>query len=161
MSINEADITSKGKYIIIFKQQSLKQKEQNENHSQKTENNLNNLDNIDFTNKKIKINSPRSKKALSILGLNANQLYEISQKEYIDFHPELKKASEEVQNKRYEHFNNRRLKSIDEVRKVRKNIIEGVEASSDNNEAEKKKKEVQGKWVLKKKLLKKNQKNQN
>ena len=72
------------------------------------------------------------------LGLDANKLYEISQKDYINSHPELKQASEEVQNKRYDHFNNRRLKSIEEARKVRKNIIDGVEESSDNSGEEKK-----------------------
>ena len=72
------------------------------------------------------------------MGLNENKLYEISKKEYIDLHPELKQASEEVQNKRYEHFNNRRLNSIEEAKKVRQKIIDGIEDFSDNSSEDKK-----------------------
>ena len=63
--------------------------------------------------------------------MDDKKLYEISKKEYIDSHPELKQASEDVQDKRYEHFNTRRLKSIEEAKKLRQNIIDGVEKRSD------------------------------
>ncbi len=91
---------------------------------------------MDFTNKKIKINSPRSKKVLLALGLDENKLYEISKKEYIDSHPELKQASEEVQDKRYEHFNNRRIKAIEDAKKARQELIEELEKNNDKNQEE-------------------------
>ena len=40
-------------------------------------------------------------------------------KEYIDTHPELKKASSEVQEKRYKHYDQRRLRSINEAKEMR------------------------------------------
>ena len=73
---------------------------------------------MDFTNKKIKINSPRSKK------------------EYIDSHPELKQASEEVQDKRYEHFNNRRIKAIEDAKKARQELIDESEKNNEKEEEE-------------------------
>jgi hypothetical protein len=91
---------------------------------------------VDFTNKKIRLNSPRSKNALLSLGLDENQLYEISKKEYIDSHPELKQASEEVQDKRYEHFNNRRLKSIEEAKKIREDIINELDRNNNKEDQE-------------------------
>ena len=39
-------------------------------------------------------------------------------KEYIDSRPELKKASQEVQEKRYNHYNERRLRSINEAKEM-------------------------------------------
>ena len=91
---------------------------------------------MDFTNKKIKINSPRSKKVLLALGLDENKLYEISKKEYIDSHPELKQASEEVQDKRYEHFNNRRIKAIEDAKKARQELIDESEKNNEKEEEE-------------------------
>ena len=79
---------------------------------------------MNFTNKKMRISSPSSKRALLILGLNESDLFEISLKEYLDRNPELKNQSQELQNKRYEHFNERRLNSIEEARQLREDIIQ-------------------------------------
>ena len=49
----------------------------------------------------------------------------------MDFTNKKKKASKDVQDQRYEHFNTRRLKSFEEAKKVRQNIIDGVEKNSD------------------------------
>ena len=78
-------------------------------NSRNTNNNINTLETVDFKNKKVRINSPKSKQALLSLGLSENELYEISMKEYIENHPELKKASSEVQEKRYNHYEQRRI----------------------------------------------------
>jgi len=82
-----------------------------------------NLENVDLTNKNFRINSPISKRALFILGIDENTLYEISKEEYIDNNLELKNAPLDIQNKRYEIFNIRRLKSIEMAKKIRNEII--------------------------------------
>ena len=97
---------------------------------------------MDFSNKKIRINSPRSRNALLSLGLDEKQLYEITKKEYIDSHPELKYASEEVQDIRYEHFNKRRMKSIEEAKKARRDIIDEME-ENDNDKQEENNQQIQ------------------
>ena len=56
---------------------------------------------------------------MSLLGLNEQDLYDISLNDYINLHPELKIVLKEIQNKRFEHYNSRRLKSIEEARKLR------------------------------------------
>ena len=45
-------------------------------------------------------------------------------KEYIDNHPELKQASNEVQEKRYNHYEQRRIKSINEAKEMRQQLYE-------------------------------------
>ena len=73
-----------------------------ENEKNQTEGNeKNNLSNVDFTNKKVRVQSPRSKKVLAELGLEEDKLYKLSKKEYLASHPELKSASSEVKNKHY------------------------------------------------------------
>ena len=71
----------------------------------------------------IRINSPRSKRAIQILEINEDDLYEISKEEYLKKQNVLKDAPEELQNQRYELFNNKRLKLIEDVRKLRREII--------------------------------------
>ena len=113
----------------------------------------NTLETVDFTNKKIRINSPKSRKALLSLGLDEKELYEITMKEYIDSHPELKKASNEVQEKRYNHYNDRRLRSITEAKEMRQKIIED-ENEEKNNEHEKEDKQGTQDEIIKKELEK-------
>ena len=79
----------------------------------------NNLSNVDFTNKKVRVQSPRSKKVLAELGLEEDKLYKLSKKEYIAKHPELKGASNEVKNKHYEHYEQKRQDKIEEAKKRR------------------------------------------
>ena len=93
-------------------------------NSRNANNNTNTLETVDFKNKKIRINSPKSKQALLSLGLSENELYEISMKEYIENHPELKKASSEVQEKRYNHYEQRRIRSINEAKEMRQQLYE-------------------------------------
>ena len=83
----------------------------------------NNLDNVDFTNKKIRIQTPHSKMVLQELGLEEEKLYKISKKEYLDNHPELKQEKIEIQDKRYEHYEKRRQEAIDQARQIRGEII--------------------------------------
>ena len=85
--------------------------------------NENNLENITFMDSKVRINTPYSKRAIQILGIDENDLYEISKEEYLQKQNILKDAPDELKDQRYELFNNRRLKAIEDARKLRKDII--------------------------------------
>ena len=124
MKIIKVIILSLNSYISIAKN--------NKNEKIRT----NNLNSIDFSDKKVRINSPISLKALLAMGLQESNLFEISKKEYIDKHPELKRASISVQNIRYEHYNNRRYNLIEEAKKMRKEMIDEMdkEKEKDNKE---------------------------
>ena len=81
------------------------------------------MDNVDFTNKKIRIQTPHSKNVLLEMGLDEDKLYKISKKEYLDNHPELRQEKPEFQDKRYEHYEKRRQEAIDQARKIRADIM--------------------------------------
>ena len=85
---------------------------------------LANLDNVDFNKKGIRIESPRSKLALEELGLDENKLCKLSKKEYLEKNIELKKEKSEILDKRYEHYEQKRLEALDEARQLRNEIIE-------------------------------------
>ena len=53
------------------------------------------MDNVDFTNKKIRIQTPHSKLVLIEMGLDENKLYRISKKEYLS---KLKNYFSEINN---------------------------------------------------------------
>ena len=132
----------------------IEQKEQNtKNNSRNNKNNSHTLETVDFTSKKVRLNSPKSKQALLSLGLDENELYEITMKEYIETHPELKKASNEVQEKRYKHFDKRRLKSITEAKEMRLKLYEDDE-NEENNKPEKEDKQGTQEEIIKKELEK-------
>lgn len=76
-----------------------------------------------FTDKNVRINSPTSKRAIFILGIDEDTLYEITKEEYLEKNEELKDTPNVLKNKRYEEFNFRRLKMIDDARKLRNDII--------------------------------------
>jgi hypothetical protein len=71
----------------------------------------------------IRVNTLYSKKAIQILGIDENDLYEISKEDYLKKQNILKDAPDELKDQRYELFNNKRLKTIEEARKLRKNLI--------------------------------------
>ena len=96
------------------------QSKQDDNSSTKTKITL---ETMDFTDKSVRLNSPLSKKALFTLGLDENKLYEITKEEYIERNKELQNAPKQLQNKRFEQFNLRRLKAIEEAKKLRSEMI--------------------------------------
>ena len=69
------------------------------------------------------MNSPRSKEAIDLLGLEENMLYYITFPEYIKNHPELSKLDKDLQQKSYIHVENRRKKYIEALILKRKEII--------------------------------------
>ena len=83
-----------------------------------------NLETVDFNNRRDRVQTAHSKKAILELGLDESKLYRIEKEQYLLQHPELKNASEEVQDKRYDHYEQRRQDQIDEARKKRSELIE-------------------------------------
>jgi len=89
-----------------------------------TKNNIqNNLSNTDFNNKANRIQSPRSKIVLQLLGLEENKLYKLSKKEYLEQHKELKSQKVEYQDKMYDHYEKRRQDNIELAIKRYKEVI--------------------------------------
>ena len=86
-----------------------------------------------FMDKNERINSPRSKRAIYILGIDEDSLYEITKEEYLEKNEELKDAPNVIKNKRYEEFNFRRLKIIEDARKLRNEIISDEKKQKYNN----------------------------
>ena len=81
------------------------------------------MENVTFMDQNIRVNTPYSKKAIQILGIEENDLYEISKEEYLQKQNALKDAPDELKDQRYELFNNKRLKIIEDAKKLRKKII--------------------------------------
>ena len=83
-----------------------------------------NLETVDFSNKKERIQTAHSKQALLELGLEENKLYRLDKEKYLLRHPELKNASTEIQDKRYDHYEQRRQDQIELAKKRRNELIE-------------------------------------
>ena len=81
-----------------------------------------NLSNIDFDDKKIRIETPHSRQAILELGLTDNDLFKISKKQYLLMYPELKTESKDIQEKRYNHYDEKRRQAIDEAIKKREEM---------------------------------------
>ena len=86
-----------------------------------------------FMDKNVRLNSPRSKRAIFILGIDENNLYEITKEDYFEKNEDLKNAPNVLKNKRYEEFNFRRLKATDDARELRNDIILEEKKQSNNN----------------------------
>ena len=97
--------------------------EENQKQNQTPKINLS-LDQINFLDIKEKITSPRSLKAIKTLGYDLNKLYFISFENYIKKHPELQKINQEFKEKRYNQFEQKRIKRINEAKNKREEIIE-------------------------------------
>ena len=79
--------------------------------------------NIDFKNSEEKLNSPRSKKALLLLGLEEKDLFYISKNDFFHNHPELTKLNEDFKLKKYENYENIRKSRIKKAIELRRAII--------------------------------------
>ena len=84
-----------------------------------------NLTNIDFNNNEDKLNSPKSKKALLLLGIEEKDLYFISKNEFIQNHPELINLTEELKLRRYENYENLRKNKIKKAIELREHLLKG------------------------------------
>ena len=81
------------------------------------------LEEVDFTNPEQKIKSPRSLNIISSLGLKPKDLYQISFQDFLKNNPELKKMGKEIQNQRYNFFNEERKNNINRCIQQRKELI--------------------------------------
>lgn len=82
------------------------------------------LENIDFTSKKRKkINSPRSLETLSRLGYTQDELYYINFKEFKNLHPDVRNLAKDVQESRFQFFEDKRSQRVEEAKQLRLKII--------------------------------------
>ena len=82
-----------------------------------------NLEEVDFTNPEQKIKSPRSLNIISSLGLKPKDLYQISFQEFLNNNPDLKKLGKEIQNQRYQFYNQERENNINRCIEQRQELI--------------------------------------
>ena len=85
-------------------------------------------------------NSPNSLEAIASLGIEEERLYYISFDDYIQQHPELKSVDRDLQERRYNHFEEKRKTFINEAIKRRREIIEEKKKTGVNNVKRRKRK---------------------
>ena len=123
----------------------MSEEEKLQNQTTKNEEEKKNLETVDFSDRKDRIQSAHSKQAILELGLDENKLYKLDKEKYLLKHPELKNASPDVQDKRYEHYNKRREEQIELAKQKRNELIEKeneevkyIEEENKENEVKKK-----------------------
>ena len=89
-----------------------------------------NLDNCDFTLKGKRLNSPRSLEAIKIIGADENDLIKLTLAQYLKKFPEARGIKKELQDERLEHYKEQRQKLLDEIKKVRNELVQN---DNDNN----------------------------
>ena len=91
------------------------------------------LENCDFNKKKVRITSPFSLLACELIGIDQKDLIYIPKEEYVRNNQECQNLHKELQEERYNHYNSRRLKLIEEAKKKREELIK--ESNNNNNNA--------------------------
>ena len=89
------------------------------------------IEDIDYFEKKVKITSPRSLKAMGNLGINNSDLEYLTFEEFLSKNPVLIADDKKMKRYKYEQVEIIRKNAIDQVREARKQIIE--ENLSNNN----------------------------
>ena len=87
------------------------------------------LENCDFNKKKMRITSPYSLMACELIGIDQEDLLFLSKDEYLKRSMDCQNLKKELQEERYNHYNSRRRKLIDDAKKKREELIE----ESNNN----------------------------
>lgn len=82
------------------------------------------IEDIDYNDKKIKITSPRSLKAMNNLGIKNSDLEYLTFEEYLNKHPELIADDKKMRKYKYDQIEIIRKNTIDQVREARRQIIE-------------------------------------
>ena len=75
------------------------------------------IDDIDYYSRKIKINSPRSVKAMNKLGITNKDLEYLTFKEYFIKNPELIGQTKEIQRIKYIYVEEIRKRNIEQIKK--------------------------------------------
>lgn len=70
---------------------------------------------------------------LEELGLEENKLYKISKKEFLSNHPELNQEKQEMIDKRYDHYEERRKEAIKQAREIRTKILKEEEEQKEGS----------------------------
>ena len=82
------------------------------------------LENCDFNKKKMRINSPYSLIASELIGIEQEDLFFLSRDEYLKKNQDCQNLNKELQEERYNHFNSRRRKLIEDAKKKREELLE-------------------------------------
>ena len=82
--------------------------------------NLISLDDVDFTSKSQMINSPRSIEACKRMGVQPQELYQLSEEEYKNKYPEVIGLSQKLFQYRYDAEEKFRKETIEQVKQERK-----------------------------------------
>ena len=84
------------------------------------------LENCDFNKKKIRINSPYSLMACELIGIDQDDLGLLTKDDYIRINQDCHNLSKELQDERYNHYNTRRRKLIENAKRKREELIEEI-----------------------------------
>ena len=82
------------------------------------------LENCDFNKKRTRLNSPISLVACELIGIDPEDLIYLTKDEYIRRNQECQNLDKELQEERYNHFNSRRIKLIEDAKKKREELLE-------------------------------------
>ncbi len=85
------------------------------------------LENCDFTKKKNRLTSPHSLMACELIGVTEEDLTKITLEEYIRKFPESQYLQKELQEERYNHYEESRQKLIDEAKQKREELMKEEE----------------------------------
>ena len=99
------------------------------------------LENFNYESKTQRLNSPFSIRACGLQGVTEDDLYQISLEDYIKLFPESKNLPKDLQQERYDNYEENRIKLIDLLKETRNNLIEEFEKKQEKEKEEKEKKE--------------------
>ena len=81
------------------------------------------LSNCDFNKKKIRLTSPYSLMACDLIGVDEEELLYVPKEEFLLKNSDCQNLSKEIQDERYNHFNQKRLNLIKEAKSKRAELI--------------------------------------
>ena len=98
------------------------------------------LENFNYESKTQRLSSPFSLKACKLKGVAEGDLYHISLEDYINLNPDSKNLPKELQQERYDNYEENRTKLIEELKETRNQLIEEAEKQQQKEEKEKEEK---------------------
>ena len=87
------------------------------------------LENCDYNKKKLRITSPLSLMACELIGIDQDDLIFLSKEEYIRKNQECQNLNKDLQEERYNHYNSRRRKLIEDAKKKRQELMDELNNS--------------------------------
>ena len=99
-----------------------------------------NFENFNYESKTHRLTSPFSIKACLLKGVKEQDIHHIPLNEYIQTNPDSKNIPKELQQERYDNYEQNRLKLIESLKEVRNKLkVENKEKGKEKNEKEKEK----------------------